>query len=177
MRQYRLVLLRKEFPFLDEVAAKLQLDLAEDVHGISIEKGDRNLLSQKGKEDSYSWGGGGHHDYTSYFAVWTEGEEKRIYELRNEGFSATGSGERHEWDADTIGEQLFAQNIVPDFIVECEKNDHDDNGNGEVTRYWTIHKMSKFNLSGYHQERIDEAAAVIKAEIAAACAEEVGHER
>lgn len=174
MRQYRAKILEKEFPFLEKLCdKKFRMPSIEKVDGIEIKRGDRNLLSQKGREISYSWSGGPDTcDYTIYFAV--VGEE--IFELKSEGSSSTGSGQNRSWDADTIGEQLLVIGVSPDYIVECEKNDTDANGNGEITRYWTIHKMSKFNLVAYHQEQIDKAAAVLKAEIAAACAEEVEHE-
>lgn len=170
MRQYRLALLRREFPFLDGIAEMLNLDVANDVNDIKIKRGDKNLLMKKGSYDSYSWSWGGHHDYTTYFSISFVGE---IYEFKSGGHSATGSGERHEWEADPISDQIFAQNLFPVYVVECVQNDVDDNGNGEVTRFWTIFKMPGFDLARHLQEKIDEVAAVLKAEIAAACAEEV----
>lgn len=164
MRQYRVALLRKEFPFIDHLVG---VDLKpEDVTGIGVKKGDKALLNSKGSEDSYSWSGGGHYNYTRYFAVLDE----KVLGLASAGYSGTGSGESREWDANTIGEQLFREGIVPEYIVECVQNDTDDNGNGEVTRFWTIYKMKRFDLSAYHQEQIDRAAVALKAEIAAACA-------
>ena len=164
MKQYRVALLRKEFPFLDKLG---QIEIRpEVVDDIKVKKGDKALLAKKGSEDSYSWSDGGHNDYIRYFAI----EDEQIIELDSAGHSATGSGNRNDWDADTIGEQLFVEGIVPDFIVECVKNDTDDNGNGEVTRFWTIYKMKRFNLASYHQQKLDEACAALKAEITAACA-------
>ncbi len=174
MKQYRVALLREEFGFID----RLFLDYEgkpelrpEDVTEIKIRRGDKSLLAAKGNEDSYDWSGGGHYDYTKYFAVWSDADGEHILKLDSAGRSATGSGDRHDWDADTIGEQLFLLGITPDYIVDCVKNDTDDNGNGEVTHFWTIFKMKKFDLVAYHWQQIDEAAAALKAEIAAACAD------
>jgi hypothetical protein len=171
MEQYRLAILLKEFSFIEAVAKHLELDLEKDLNEIKIRRGDKMLLSKKGNEDLYDWSGGGHYDYTKYFAIWTDADGEYVIQLDNAGRSATGSGERHDWDADSIGEQLFVKKIVPDYIVECVKNDTDDNGNGEVRRSWTIHKMRKFDLAAHHQQKIDETATALKAEIAAACAE------
>lgn len=167
MRQYRVALLRKEFPFLD------QLDniRPEEVDDIKIKRGDRALLMKKGSEDSYSWSWGGHWDYTHYAAVWSdENGQQRIEWLEGAGHSSSASGENNDWDADSIGEQLFTKGICPDYIIECVQNDTDDNGNGCLTHFWTIFKMKRFDLAVYHQERIDEAATVLKTEIAAVCA-------
>jgi len=173
MKLYRLALIKKEFPFVDGVFSALHSDYSNYsemdlgiIDSIKIQKGDKNLLMKTGNEDSYSWSNGGHHNYTKYFAIVSE----EIIKLESSGWSATGSGDNNEWKADTIGEQLFAKNIIPDFVVECIYNDTDDNGNGQATRFWTIFKMKRFDLGSYHQEKIDEAAAIIKAEIAAACA-------
>ncbi|HLD27692.1 MAG TPA: hypothetical protein VJB39_02480 [Patescibacteria group bacterium] len=171
VKQYRVALLRKEFPFIDKMfvdsEGRTNL-LPEDINDIKVKRGDKALLAKKGSEDSYSWCNGGHYNYTKYFAVWSD--EDRVLELASAGYSGTGSGERHEWDAGTIGEQLFVKGIAPDFVVECVKNDTDDNGNGEVTRFWTIYKMKRFDLGTHHQEQIDKAAAALKAEIASVCA-------
>lgn len=173
MKQYRVTLIRKEFGFVDKLFVDYEGKTEvwpEDVDDIKIRRGDKALLAKKGSEDSYDWSGGGHYDYTKYFAVWSDDDGEHVEELASAGYSGSGSGDRNEWDADTIGEQLFVKNIVPDFIVECVKNDTDDNGNGEVTRFWTIFKMKRFDLGNYHQEQIDKAAVALKAEIAAACA-------
>ena len=162
MKQYRVALLRKEFQFIDRLFKNLS---PESIDDIKVKKGDKALLVKKGFEDSYDWSGGGYNDYTRYFAVWSDDEGEHITELASAGYSGTGSGERHEWDADTIGDQLFVGGITPDYIVECVKNDTDDNGNGEVTRFWTIYKMKRFDLGTYHQEQIDKAAAALKAEM------------
>lgn len=172
MNQYRVALLRREFPFIDRLFVDNEgnTDLwPEDINDIKVRKGDKSLLAKKGFEESYDWSGGGHRDYTKYFAVWSKADGEQVLELASAGYSGTGSGERHEWDAHTIGEQLFVKGITPDFIVECIKNDTDDNGNGKVTRFWTICKMKRFDLGNYLQEQIDKAAAALKAEIAAAC--------
>ncbi len=174
MKQYRVAVLRKEFGFIDRLFLDYEGKLEvrpEDVTEIKIRRGDKSLLVAKGNEDSYDWSGGGHYDYTKYFAVWMDADGEHIFQLDSAGHSATGGGERHDWDADTIGEQLFAKGIVPDYIVECKKNDTDDNGNGEVTRFWTIFKMRKFDLCAYHQQQILKAAGAITAEIFAACKE------
>lgn len=168
MEKYRMALLRREFPFIDRLMDDLQLQ-PEEVTDIKVKRGDKSLLKKKGDEESYSWSRGGHCDYTKYFVVLTDGGEERISELKSAGSSSTGSGESCQWEADTVGEQLLTKHIVPDYIVECVKNDTDNNGNGEVTLFWTIYKMKRFDLVGYHHQQIDKAAAALKAEIAAVC--------
>lgn len=172
MQAYRLALLRKEFPFLDRLIVDRygQTEVwPEEVDNILVKRGDANLLSQAGYEDSYSWSGGGHYHYTIYFAI----TEEDIVELYFAGKSATGSGEYKEWIVPTVGEQLLQRGIIPDWVVECRKIDTDDNGNGRVERHWVIYKMTRFDLAGYHKQQIDKAAAELKAEIEAACAEPI----
>jgi hypothetical protein len=173
MRQYRIALLKKEFPFLDKLFVDYQGNTEhwpEQIDRIQVEKGDRALLGKTGREDSYDWSGGRTHDYTKYFAVTKIDEENYdVVELGCSGESGTGSGDHSEWEADPVGDQLFARNLAPDYIIECVKNDTDANGNGQVTRFWTIYKMKRFDLSQYHQDQIDKAAAILKAEIAAVC--------
>jgi hypothetical protein len=157
-RQYRITLLKKMFPFLNNLYDELN---PEDINGIEIKKGAKDLLEKTGYEDSYSWGGGGHYNYTEYFAI--TGQD--IIKLDSAGYSATGSGERDSWSADTIGEQLFTKKKTPDYIIECIKSDTDDNDNGEIVRNWTIYKMKKFDLVEYHKQQLDEAAEELKKEI------------
>lgn len=167
METYRLALLRKEFAFLDQLFVNDKNEVTlwpEEVDKIDIQKGDVNLLSETGYEESYGWSDGGHYSYRIFFAIC--GED--ITELKSSGYSGY-NGQGNNWEADNIGEQLFALRISPDYIIKCIKNDHDDNGNGPISRFWTIYKMPGFNLSGYYSDRIDEAARILKAEIAAAC--------
>lgn len=168
MKQYRVALLRKEFPFVDRLFVNYDgrvILSPEQIDDIKIRKGDNTLLSAKGFVDSYDWSGGGHCDYTTYFAI--QGED--VFQLESAGRSGNGSGNRNEWDADTIGEQMLIKKIIPDYIVMCVQNDTDNNGNGTVTRFWTIYKMRQFDLAVYHCKKIDEAAIALKAEIASIC--------
>jgi hypothetical protein len=168
MEAYRLALLRKQFPFIDRlfVDDDGQTDVwPEDCDTIAVKRGDGNLMTQTGHENSYSWAWGGFKNYTKYFAV--TGEE--VVELDSSESSATGSGESHNWNAPTVGEQLFQRGIVPDWIVECSFVDTDANGNGEVKQHWVIYKMTRFDLAEHHARQTDAAAAALKAEIAAAC--------
>lgn len=168
MKAYQIRLLRKQFPFLDHLFVdqddKIELWL-EDIDRVKVEKGDSALMAKVGQEDSYHWVGGGHYGYTIYFAVWGDKDHEEIIQLDTAGRRANEAGGYEEWDADIISGQLLtkAPGIHPDYIVECVKNDHDDNGNGEVTRFWTVYIMSKFNLVEYHCQQIDLAAAQAKA--------------
>lgn len=173
MKSYRLAILRREFSFIDmlfssEGYASL---LPEEVDDIKIKRGDENLLARTPREDSYSWSGGGSYDYSKFFAVVKDGESWVVWELQSEGNSATGSGERHEYVAPTIGEQLFAMELQPDFVVEATQDDTDNNGNGRCVRNWTIYKMRRFDIGAYHQIQIDRAASALKVEIQAAFAD------
>lgn len=173
MKDYRTALMRKEFPFLTEIVWSLyrsDRDLSH-IDKINIRRGDASLLQKKGEYSSYDSSAGSMEEYTFYFAVWHDADGVlKVMKLKSRGQSATGSGDRSEWDANPIGDQLYGLGIVPDFIVECIKKDTDCNGNGQSWTHWTIHKMSRFDLLSYHQQQIDQAAAELKAEIAVACA-------
>lgn len=165
MKPYRVALLRKQFPFIDRLEVSWKALSPKDAQTIEIKRGDRALLSRKGDWDEYHWSEGGHIDYTKFFAV--VGEE--IVEIESPGRYETGGGHWENWDADTIGEQLFSLGLTPNYVIEVVHNDTDDNGRGEETYRWIIYKMGRFDLLAYHQEMIDRAAAQIKAELAAAC--------
>lgn len=182
MNAYKAALMRREFPFIDQLFVvrkslwsteekKVTTSLwPEEVNDIKVRKGDKALLAKKGSEDSYSWSGGGHHHYTKYFAVTIStqnDDDGKVVELASAGYSGNESGE-NRWDAPSIDEQLFGQNLAPDYIVECVQNDTDDNGNGELSRFWTIYKMKRFDLATHHKDKINEAAAALKSEIDAA---------
>lgn len=166
MRQYKIALLNKQFPFLDLVAKKLGplFEIAQCVDDINIKRADENFLTQTGYEDSYDWSGGGFHNYKRHFAICG-----KVVQLDGSIDRASGSGERYSEKADPIGEQLFAKGLRPEFIVECVEHDTDANGNGTPSHFWTIYKMEKFDLAKFHGEQIDRAAALLKSEIAAAC--------
>ena len=166
MKAYKIELLKKEFPFLNDFIKK-----GEFIDEIKVKRGDQNLLNQKGEEDSYSWSGGGHYDYTKYCAIFYDGSEWQIVDLDTAGKSGTGSGRNNEWDCDTIAEQLFAKDITSDFIVGNTFKDTNDNGDGQTFNSIVIYKMNKFDLVGHHKAQLDKAAAELKAEIEAACRE------
>lgn len=201
MNIYKLTLMVKEFPFLDEILRKresnhlrgddhfLDLDVKrygdklgfrteedsnycfvsylETPDGVSVKKGDENLLTRTPFIDQYSWSGGGHYYEDSYFAV--VGEE--LVEL--DSASIEKSGSQHEPDgeetAPTIGEQLLLKKLDPDFIVHRHLDADDDNNCHSKTV--TIYKMKKYDLAEYHCRQIDKAAAELKAEITSVCKE------
>jgi len=168
MNQYRFALLKKEFIFLDRIFNYFYF---KDVNDIKIKRCDNNLLRMKGSEDSYSCDDGGYNHFTRYFAVRRlNAEEWEINKLDSEGKSDDSCGNWRKWNADTVGEQLYMGQLYPNFVVEVIQNDHDANGRGEVTRFMNIYKMNRFDLAAYHQQKIDEAVSVLKAEIAAICA-------
>jgi len=171
MRAHRIALLRESFPFLDKLTLQRQELNFVDADSIKVARGDNSLMARKGDWDSYSWSDGGHCDYTTFFAVLENGE---IINLQEPGRNSAESGKWEKWDADTIGEQLFANNLHPDFIVEVVHNDTDDNGCGQETFFWTIYKMSKFDLLAHYEQMIDQAAREIKAELATVCREKGG---
>lgn len=137
----------------------------ENPDSLNIKRGDENLFSQTPSYNSYSWCDGGHDDYTSYCAV----VEEKVFWLKLEGSSRTGSGDNHEEDVPTIGEQLAQLKIDPDYIVCVDFQDTDDNDNGDTYKKVVIYKMNKFNLADYHCRQIDKVASWLKAEITAAC--------
>lgn len=137
--------------------------------GLLVNKGDKNLLARTPFFDSYSWCDGGHYDHESYCAVEKSGDTFQCHWLKEEGSSRTGSGDHDEETASSVGEQLYHLGVSPDYIVEYDFQDTDDNGNGETVLDVTIYKMNKFDLVKYHQQQIDKAAAELKAEIAVVC--------
>ena len=163
MNKYKIEVLKKKFPFLNKVlvddggGCTLGVD---DVDKISVKK-DEKLLERKGIEDSYSWAGGGHYDYTKYFAIYHDAEGEHIFELESESYSGTGSGESHEKHAPTIGEQLFAEGIKPDYIVECVRDDVDNDGNGSLTHSCVLYMMKEFDFDRYYKDKLEKAAEAL----------------
>ncbi|MBN2197852.1 hypothetical protein JW698_01480 [Candidatus Wolfebacteria bacterium] len=129
-------------------------------------------MAQTPESDSYSWCDGGYHNYTNYYAVSVNRGDYSDYSIVQLDVSsnwATGSGDRGSEDAPNIGEQLFAKELNPDFIV-CENfEDTDANGNGEEALGITIYKMKGFDLKKYHLGQIQRVIAEINSEINAAC--------
>lgn len=162
MNYYKLNLLKKEFPFLNQVSEELGID-AKTVDFINIKRGDRTLLRKTGNVDSYQFCNGGSYDYTIYFAI----TDDAIIKLSNNESYQYASGDHKEFDAQPIEEQLFLMNINPTFLVECIQKDTDGNGNGRERREWTIFKVSKFDMSLHHKENIDREAAILKKELEA----------
>ena len=165
MNAYRLKLIQKEFPFVN----MLGFENFKDVDSIEIKRGDKNLLSRMGYEDSYSWSCGGYRNYTNFYAVFFTNRVARIVNLESVGRSRSSSGENREWKANPIGEQLFIAQINPDYIVEIQRDDVDANGNGRLSYRIVIYKMNKFNLVGYHQNQVDITANILKKEISEVC--------
>jgi hypothetical protein len=169
MNVYKATLLCKEFPFLEKLFidkdGKTSLSPFK-VTDIKIKRGDKNLLTEHGYETTYDWMGGYTYDYEFYFIIFSnEKGEQQIIELESANSYQSGSGENHYHAVSTIGEQLYVMKINPDYVIKCVKNDTDANGNGEVTHFWTIFKMSKFDTVGYHKEQIDKIALELKSEI------------
>ena len=168
MNAYKVKILKKEFPFLEKLF-KDNVDFVDinKINKIEVKRGDKALLTLSGYEKIY--GGGfsfnSYHDYSKFFAVCGE----KIVELDSTGTESDSCGYHRDWVADSIGEQLLNKGINPDFIVLCSQNDLDANGCGEITRFWTIYKMDKFDLLHFHRDQIDQAAACLKAEMEAVC--------
>jgi hypothetical protein len=163
MRSYKMALLRREFRFLERLDTK-----PGDVLHIQVKRGDKNLLEQHGQSVAYEWPYVHNFvEYTKYFAICGEDVVELLCNWEHNSRSL-----EQGW-VDSIGDQIFALGINPDYIVESVREDEHGKGQGENRYEWTIYKMAKFDLSTYHQKKIDEAAVQIKAEIEAACAEPV----
>ena len=166
MKVYKAGLLEKEFFFLKELVKKHFNDenfLTEWIDEIKIRRADNKLMFAKGHEDSYSWCDGGYYNYTYYYAI-ANGD---IFKFRSEGRSSSGSGNYEEWNAESIADQLLENKLIPQFIVECVRNDRDANGNGQLTFFWTIYKMDNFGQLDHMLSEVDIAASVLKTEIRA----------
>ena len=168
---FKLKLLVREFPFLRPFINK---EIEDDgrgsspvkvINSIVVKRADDSLLNSKAWEDSWSWNGGpGHHHYLYATAVWSNGTIMNFKAVSKIGIAGEAEG---EYDAPTIGEQLFNVELpAPEFIVVRRKQDHDDWGHGAVVRDITIYKVGNFDLADYYARKIDEAAAELKAELA-----------
>ena len=162
MNAYRLKIIQKEFPFVKMLGFK---DF-KDVDSIKINRGDKNLMHRTGYEDSYTWCGGGYLNYTKFYVVFFTKGVWQIVCLKSAGRYSSGSGKHQEWEANTIGEQLFNR-IVPDYIVEIQRDDVDANGNGRLSHRIVIYKTKISHLLSEQKHQIDMAAAQIKKELEA----------
>jgi hypothetical protein len=168
MKQYKIALLEKGFPFLKDLEQHVDSEISlENLDDVTVEKCDKNLLNQKGEEDSYSWDFGGHYDYTKYYAaIMYENGNWDLIELKTKGEARSGSGrDDSSWDCDPIDQQLFQKKIDPDFIIQCNRSDTDDNGQGFFQCHWIIYKMKDINLAEHYMKKIDKAASQLKSQI------------
>ncbi len=172
MNFFRFQLLKREFVFLPEYLefireSDVDADPADPglIREIRVQRTDDALLDSKAEIDRYSWSGGGHYHYRLTRAIWLA--DGRTYLDFIPEVTEGESGETHTEPSLTLGEQLAEGGYtLPDFIVVYEKRDHDDWGRGDITRDITIYKCGKFDLAGYYAQKIDEAAAELKAELA-----------
>lgn len=149
MKQYRVVGLKDEFPFLIDLSEELHLSIAE-IDRIKIERGDRSLLRSSGYEEIF------HYDeemlvhYEIYFAIMDNNEVVRLDACREK----YNKNKVIEWNVDSVGDQCFVRKITPMYIVKCTQSDKNSDGSGKIYTAWTIYKMHNFDLKKYHEERI-----------------------
>lgn len=168
MKSYRYELIRKTFGFVDKVVERLNHEEVGDcrwLDAIKIRPADDALMARTPTFDSYTWCGGGHHNYDSFFAVTEDGGEYQLYKLEEEGEAGTGDAGITKYIAGNIGEQLFGWDVWPSFLVEVVQNDKDDDGQGDSSRFMTIYKMAKHDLSAYHRRQIEKGVAELLSEL------------
>ena len=163
MNRFKAELLRKEFPFLSFFNGEQRPRLGE-FDTVKIARVDSNLLASTPWEDSYSWCGVGHTDYDKAAIV----AGNKVIPLEAHITWATGSGERGEVSAPTIGEQIRALAVQPDYIIVWTRDGLDDNENGRLERHLTIYKVKGRVLQDHLKAQLRRAYKEIIAEIEAA---------
>jgi len=156
MNCFKKVLLLKEFPWLTQE----NMSLIEGADEVQIKKVDNNLLSLVPWIDSYDWCGGGHEDFCHTYAV----QDNKVSKLKSSATWSTGSGSRGETIAPSIGEQLYNQRLHPDYIVVCEFQDTDDNGNGQEHLSVVIYKNKDDAQTRYEYRQLRRAYEALRAE-------------
>jgi hypothetical protein len=172
MKSYRFALVRKQFTFVDQIAASIgeQSD-ARLFDSTQIRPADNALMARKPTVNSWSSCAGGHHDYDSFWGVVRDEDGSfQLHKLDEEGERGNPQGTDY-LSAENIGDQLFRLGIQPDFLVEVVQNDTDDYDRGELSRHLTIYKVldgDSYGLVDYFCAKVDFAAAELKAELTAA---------
>ena len=131
---------------------------------IKIKRVDSNLLGSVPWSDSYNWSGGGYNNYSEAYAV----TDSETIKLDGSDRWATGSGDRGESKADTIGGQLRTQGLNPDYIVTKNFEDTDANGNGDTFLSVVIYKNKGSAQTSYERKELSRAYREIEADIISA---------
>ena len=157
MNRYKVEVLRKEFSFIDDLRDDIY---PADATSIKITKGDMALMSEVGsiEEQFGQFEGDCYENFSLYFAI----INGKVLELKSSTWR-NDHGAISLSTAPNIGEQLFTDNINPDYLVKVTREDLQDG----PSYYWVIYKMKDFELAAYHHKQIDKAAAELKAEITA----------
>jgi len=153
---FEIEVLKKYFPFLKDIAERLEIT---DISEIRIKNGDEVLLSQTGQEISREYEDGINIlSYTIYFAVT---KESRIIELESAIFESYPSGRQYEYNANSIDDQLFMNNIDPEYIVKCIRSE----SKGEEPQFaLTVYKMEDFDLKKYQKKISQKSESLSKQE-------------
>lgn len=140
MQQNKFEAMVREFPFLKQVFAEAELT-ADTMSGITVARGDRNLLEMTPAAWSHDAGGYGEvSGYRSYWFVTDKGEVGRM----DSAWCRTlvPHGVRSQDTAEKISVQLASLNKEVPFIVEI----HDEKWDGEeFCPNVTIYKMHAIN--------------------------------
>jgi hypothetical protein len=155
LNSFKRELLRKEFPFLSKIEKWTVTDK------IDIRRVDEKLLDFTPWTDRYSWSGGGYSNFEKMCAI-SDGE---IIYLDTADTWATASGRHGSAAAQTVGEQLRARGLTPDYIVTIEQSDYDANGDGERTVTITIYKNRRTVQTAYERKQLKKAYVEIAARL------------
>lgn len=175
MDSYKLEMLKKEFPFLSEVAEKLRDQSLGSVSNISIVKADNSLMEQEGYKNNYiSYGFFDYliDDYQLFFAIldqegpvlalsYCDRSDRNIFfrKLFHKLFHKLFYGAQ-EYCPQTVAQWLDANHIKPLYVVECSRTIQTHK------RTWKIHKMCKFDTDNYLKNKQEDTKLKLAAEIA-----------
>ena len=142
MQQDKFNAMVREFPFLTEVFTQAELK-ATDISGITVARGDRNLLEVTPAawcHDAEAYG-----EVSGYRSFWFVTEQNEVSGM-NSAWCRTviPHGVRSQQPAQKIGVQLASSNKVAEFIVEIGGEAWD---NEDLFPSVTIYKMRNINFS------------------------------
>ena len=163
MNQFKKELLMREFPFLSDGEGNWDNFVGWwEPDEVRIKRVDNDVLNLTPSYTSYSWRGGDKHDYDKFFVI-IDGAPTG---LNSAGLHETGSGERYETTADTVGGQIRSLGINNyEYLVRVEFSDTDANGNGQEYKVLTIYKTKGGEQTAFEKAQLIKAYKALMEEI------------